>query len=143
MLVEKCRLTTNPGPPIPEPLPLPLPLPMQIDIFVQEVMDIVELTPLTFSVVGFPGRSGLSNEQRKRLTIAVELVANPSVVFMDEPTSGTALGCLGFVGNHMHDVVGHHQACCHRHESQAFSVSVSWCLGSGSQGHSLKARCVS
>ena len=27
-------------------------------------------------------------EQRKRLTIAVELVANPSIVFMDEPTSG-------------------------------------------------------
>ena len=34
------------------------------------------------------GRSGLSVEQRKRLTIAVELVANPSIVFMDEPTSG-------------------------------------------------------
>ena len=34
------------------------------------------------------GQSGLSVEQRKRLTIAVELVANPSIVFMDEPTSG-------------------------------------------------------
>ncbi|PPD92547.1 hypothetical protein GOBAR_DD10505 [Gossypium barbadense] len=32
--------------------------------------------------------SGLSLEQRKRLTIAVELVANPSIIFMDEPTSG-------------------------------------------------------
>ena len=32
--------------------------------------------------------SGLSVEQRKRLTIAVELVANPSIIFMDEPTSG-------------------------------------------------------
>jgi ABC-type multidrug transport system ATPase subunit len=31
---------------------------------------------------------GLSTEQRKRLTIAVELVANPSIIFMDEPTSG-------------------------------------------------------
>ena len=34
------------------------------------------------------GQYGLSVEQRKRLTIAVELVANPSIVFMDEPTSG-------------------------------------------------------
>ena len=42
------------------------------------------------SLVGIPGSSGLSVEQRKRLTIAVELVANPSIVFMDEPTSGAA-----------------------------------------------------
>ncbi|KAH9780006.1 ABC transporter G family member 37 [Citrus sinensis] len=34
------------------------------------------------------GVNGLSTEQRKRLTIAVELVANPSIIFMDEPTSG-------------------------------------------------------
>ena len=39
-------------------------------------------------LVGMPGVSGLSVEQRKRLTIAVELVSNPSIVFMDEPTSG-------------------------------------------------------
>lgn len=44
--------------------------------------------------VGKPGLSGLSVEQRKRLTIAVELVANPSIVFMDEPTSGQPHACL-------------------------------------------------
>lgn len=37
---------------------------------------------------GGGGGAGLSPEQRKRLTIAVELVANPACVFMDEPTSG-------------------------------------------------------
>lgn len=51
-------------------------------------MELVELTPLRNALVGLPGTSGLSVEQRKRLTIAVELVANPSAVFMDEPTSG-------------------------------------------------------
>ncbi|KAL2629110.1 hypothetical protein R1flu_013796 [Riccia fluitans] len=56
--------------------------------FVYEVMDLVELTPLRNAIVGLPGVSGLSTEQRKRLTIAVELVANPSIIFMDEPTSG-------------------------------------------------------
>ena len=53
-------------------------------------MDLVELEGLRGALVGLPGVSGLSVEQRKRLTIAVELVANPSIVFMDEPTSGRA-----------------------------------------------------
>lgn len=51
-------------------------------------MKLVELTPLRNSLVGIPGSTGLSVEQRKRLTIAVELVANPSIIFMDEPTTG-------------------------------------------------------
>ncbi|CAI5477820.1 unnamed protein product [Closterium sp. Yama58-4] len=37
--------------------------------------------------VGTAGQDGLSVEQRKRLTIAVELVANPAIIFMDKPTS--------------------------------------------------------
>ncbi|PPS13301.1 hypothetical protein GOBAR_AA07350 [Gossypium barbadense] len=56
--------------------------------FVEEVMRLVELDTLRNAIVGLPGSSGLSTEQRKRLTIAVELVANPSIIFMDEPTSG-------------------------------------------------------
>ena len=51
-------------------------------------MELMELTSLRNALVGVPGRSGLSVEQRKRLTIGVELVANPSIVFLDEPTSG-------------------------------------------------------
>lgn len=51
-------------------------------------MKLVELDSLRHALVGMPGSSGLSTEQRKRLTIAVELVANPSIIFMDEPTSG-------------------------------------------------------
>ncbi|TQE04343.1 hypothetical protein C1H46_010128 [Malus baccata] len=57
-------------------------------MFVEEVMALVELNPLRDSLVGLPGIDGLSTEQRKRLTIAVELVVNPSIIFMDEPTSG-------------------------------------------------------
>ncbi|KAL5579869.1 hypothetical protein UlMin_012311 [Ulmus minor] len=57
-------------------------------MFVEEVMELVELKPLRNALVGLPGVDGLSTEQRKRLTIAVELVANPSIIFMDEPTSG-------------------------------------------------------
>ncbi|EPS65201.1 hypothetical protein M569_09576, partial [Genlisea aurea] len=57
-------------------------------MFIEEVMELIELQPLRNTLVGMPGVSGLSTEQRKRLTVAVELVANPSIIFMDEPTSG-------------------------------------------------------
>lgn len=68
-------------------------LPSEVDtktrkMFVEEVMELVELATLRQALVGLPGIDGLSTEQRKRLTIAVELVANPSIIFMDEPTSG-------------------------------------------------------
>ncbi|KAL5562676.1 hypothetical protein UlMin_032423 [Ulmus minor] len=68
-------------------------LPSEVDsktrkMFTEEVMELVELNPLRQALVGLPGEDGLSTEQRKRLTIAVELVANPSIIFMDEPTSG-------------------------------------------------------
>ncbi|XAR64952.1 Iron-chelate-transporting ATPase [Bertholletia excelsa] len=57
-------------------------------MFVEEVIVLVELCPLRNALVGLPGLDGLSTEQRKRLTIGVELVANPSIIFMDEPTTG-------------------------------------------------------
>ncbi|CAI9770200.1 unnamed protein product [Fraxinus pennsylvanica] len=56
--------------------------------FVKEVLETIELDRIRDELVGKPGISGLSTEQRKRLTIAVELVANPSIIFMDEPTTG-------------------------------------------------------
>jgi len=59
-----------------------------MQMFIEEVMELVELNSLREALVGLPGQTGLSTEQRKRLTIAVELVANPSIIFMDEPTSG-------------------------------------------------------
>ncbi|KAL3714536.1 hypothetical protein ACJRO7_006451 [Eucalyptus globulus] len=56
--------------------------------FVAAVLEMIELDDIKGTIVGVPGVTGISTEQRKRLTIAVELVANPSIIFMDEPTSG-------------------------------------------------------
>ena len=56
--------------------------------YVVQVLELVDMQGLRNALVGMPGQSGLSVEQRKRLTIAVELVSNPAIVFMDEPTSG-------------------------------------------------------
>ncbi|RLM86194.1 ABC transporter G family member 41 isoform X3 [Panicum miliaceum] len=56
--------------------------------FINQVLETIELDEIRDALVGIPGINGLSTEQRKRLTIAVELVSNPSIIFMDEPTSG-------------------------------------------------------
>jgi ABC-type multidrug transport system ATPase subunit len=44
------------------------------------VLLVTELIDIKGVMVGDPGETGLSLEQRRRLSIGVELVANPSVV---------------------------------------------------------------
>ena len=56
--------------------------------FIDQTLDMLELTPIQDLLVGSDATGGLSFEQKKRLSIAVELVANPSILFLDEPTSG-------------------------------------------------------
>jgi len=56
--------------------------------YVDEVIKLLEMEPYAGAIVGVPGE-GLNVEQRKRLTIGVELVAKPELLFfLDEPTSG-------------------------------------------------------
>ncbi|XP_078170470.1 ABC transporter G family member 45-like isoform X2 [Carex rostrata] len=62
--------------------------PQERYMIIEEVMLLVELSNLRNAMVGVPGQNGLSTEQRKRLTIAVELISSPSIIFMDEPTTG-------------------------------------------------------
>lgn len=52
--------------------------------FVDQILDDVELSVLANSLVGSSEAGGLSFEQKKRLSIAVELAASPSILFLDE-----------------------------------------------------------
>ncbi|ORZ21516.1 ABC-2 type transporter-domain-containing protein [Absidia repens] len=59
------------------------------DEYVEQILDLLEMEPIGNSLIGDPqGMKGISVEERKRLTIGVELVAKPQLLFLDEPTSG-------------------------------------------------------
>lgn len=71
--------------------------------YVDHIIELLELSDISEALIGgrylqflivirahhplVPG-AGLSIEQRKRVTLGVELVAKPTLLFLDEPTSG-------------------------------------------------------
>ncbi|KAJ1956133.1 ATP-binding cassette transporter snq2, partial [Dipsacomyces acuminosporus] len=57
--------------------------------YVEHVIYLLGLTNIADCLIGEPeSGEGISLEERKRLTIGVELVAKPKILFLDEPTSG-------------------------------------------------------
>jgi len=57
--------------------------------YAEEVLNLLELGPIADALVGNADVGGLGVEERKRLTIGVELAAKPeALLFLDEPTSG-------------------------------------------------------
>jgi len=56
--------------------------------FVEGVIATLDLSDIRDFKIGSKFSGGLTTEQVKRVTIGVELAANPAIVFADEPTSG-------------------------------------------------------
>lgn len=54
---------------------------------VEAIIRILEMEDIAEALIGIPG-AGLNLEQRKRVTIGVELSARPDILLLDEPTSG-------------------------------------------------------
>ncbi|KAL6712243.1 ATP-binding cassette transporter snq2 [Coniothyrium glycines] len=60
--------------------------------YVEKIIDLLEMRDMAGAAIGIQG-NGLNQEQRKRLTIGVELASKPELLmFLDEPTSGLDSG---------------------------------------------------
>ena len=59
------------------------------DAYVEQIIQLLEMDDIADAQIGDVEEGfGISVEERKRLTIAMELVAKPKLIFLDEPTSG-------------------------------------------------------
>lgn len=65
--------------------PKEVPLQEKYD-YCEKIIDLLEMREIAGAAIGKPGE-GLNQEQRKRLTIGVELASKPELLlFLDEPT---------------------------------------------------------
>jgi ATP-binding cassette subfamily G (WHITE) protein 2 (SNQ2) len=56
----------------------------ELDDKVDKVLDAVNIRHLSGNIIGAPGFGGVSQEVRKKVTIAVELIMEPRILFLDE-----------------------------------------------------------
>lgn len=88
--------------------------------YVEEVIDLLEMREYSDAVIGELGE-GLNVEQRKRLSIGVELAAKPQLLlFLDEPTSGLDSQTSWSICDLMRKLADHGQAIlCTIHQPSA------------------------
>jgi ABC-type multidrug transport system ATPase subunit len=61
---------------------------LQVNERVEELIRTLGLEGVSDTLVGSPNIRGISGGERKRTAIAKELVSDPEILFLDEPTSG-------------------------------------------------------
>ena len=60
----------------------------ELNAKVDHVLEVLGISHLQHRMIGSPGFGGVSMEVRKKCTIAVELIMEPALLFLDEPTTG-------------------------------------------------------
>jgi len=61
---------------------------IELNELVDDFITQLGLTLCADTMIGGPLQKGISGGEKRRVSIGVELVANPSIIFCDEPTSG-------------------------------------------------------
>lgn len=92
---------------------------------VNDIISLLQLGKAADTIVGNSTVKGISGGERKRTSMAMEMVTNPSVIFLDEPTSGldtytafSVMKCLKELAQHGRTVI----ATIHQPSSEIFHL---------------------
>ena len=88
----------------------------ELQMKVKNVLEVLGLTHLGDERIGSPGMGGVSPEVRKKVTIGVELIAEPSILFLDEPTTGLDSAGAYAVMSAVHTLSKHLAVVCTVHQ---------------------------
>ncbi len=61
---------------------------IEIDRKINRLLKELGIYEIRGETIGSPDKRGVSGGERKRVNIAMELLADPEIIFLDEPTSG-------------------------------------------------------
>ena len=76
---------------------------------VQALLSAFGLEQQAETLVGTPVRKGISGGQKRRLSVASQLIAAPKILFLDEPTSGLDLAASFEVVNFLRELAKAHK----------------------------------
>lgn len=93
---------------------------------VSHLMHVLGLTKVADTEIGEPAKGGISGGERKRTSIAMQLVTNPPILFLDEPTSGLDAGMAMTLVKHLEQLTKEQGisviATIHQPSSQVFHL---------------------
>lgn len=63
------------------------------------------------TLIGTPIRKGLSGGQKRRVSVASQLITSPKILFLDEPTSGLDSAASFEVISFVRDIAKQYKVC--------------------------------
>eukprot|EP01052_Picozoa_sp_SAG31_P032178 SAG31_NODE_3501_length_4192_cov_1.943562_3_plen_751_part_01 len=114
----------------------------EIDAKVDEVLTMLELQHIRGSRIGGHGfAGGLSGGERRRVSVGVELIADPAVLLLDEPTSGLDAVSADVVMRCLRRAVDTAEMTClltiHQPSAEIYALFDSVCLLGSKGGHAF------